>query len=341
MFARILGEIFQHSVGGSISRPPISHASRVADPESLGRLLRRVDNTDLFETRMSALVGALESNGGAKQQFVVFCSDPSTADALTAELTVRSRVPVERHDPEDDGWHRFSLNQGRSILVCDQRAEEGLNLQGGQKIIVHFDLPLNPNRVEQRLGRVDRYGSGEPVRSIVLRCSDDPMEVRWINYLDDALRVFDRSIASLQYLIDDSTRGLAKLLFEEGLEALEDLTEKSSGDDGIIEREMHNIDQQDALEALGAPSSDVFDALTDADEDWEVTESDTSKWIEDTLLFKRISAEALPPAVPQERTIFRFRYNTFNQHTLVPLETFYERCREAIDLSPALPKPRE
>lgn len=335
MFARILGEIFEHSIGGSISKSPISHASRVGDPESLGRLLRRVDTTDMFEARMSALVRTLESVNGAKQQFVVFCSDPTTADALTAELAVRLKVPVDRHDPEDDGWQRFNLNSGRSILVCDQRAEEGLNLQGGQKIVVHFDLPLNPNRIEQRLGRVDRYGSGEPVRSIVLRCSDDPMEARWINYLNDALRVFDRSIASLQYLIDDSTRGLAKLLFEEGLEALGDLTERSIGDNGVIEREMRNIDQQDALETLGAPSSDAFDALTDVDEDWEATESDTSKWIEDTLLFKRTAAEALPPAVPQERTIFRFRYNTFNQHTLVPLETFYERCREAIDLSPA------
>src|SRR5204863_127558 len=134
-------------------------------------------------------------------------------------------------------WLAFNTDATRPILVCDRRAEEGLNLQGGRKIVVHYDLPFNPNRVEQRLGRADRYGSGDAVRSIVLACRDNPFETAWIDYLDTALRVFDRSIASLQYLIEDATRSLGVSLFMEGAEAIFDLTTASAGEEGTIERE--------------------------------------------------------------------------------------------------------
>src|SRR5690606_17397247 len=128
---------------------------------------------------------------------------------------------------------------------------EGLNLQGGRKVVVHYDLPWTPNRIEQRLGRADRYGSGESVKSLVLCCQDDPLEVAWIRYLDEALRVFDRSIASLQFLIEETAKALPALLLAEGQEGILDLLERDQGDDGRIAREIRSINQQDALDALG------------------------------------------------------------------------------------------
>ena len=179
---------------------------------------------------------------------MIFCSDPKTADRLAETLTGRLKIVIDRHGPDDDNWMRFNDDPGHAILVCDRRAEEGLNLQGGKKIVVHYDVPFNPNRMEQRLGRTDRYGSGDAVLSIVLQCRDDPLANFWFNYLNTFLKLFDRSIASLQYLLDETTRKLAASLFSDGAEALADLISLSAGEEGLIEREVRAIDQQDALD---------------------------------------------------------------------------------------------
>jgi ATP-dependent helicase HepA len=333
LFTQLLERISQFRIAQAMPDLTNGEAAPPADPDALRHVFRRLGNPEIFEARASALVLALKPLLGTNRQFVVFCSDQETANALAKFLSEQLEVSVDRHDPQDESWLSFNENTSRPLLVCDRRAEEGLNLQGGRKTIVHYDLPLNPNRIEQRLGRVDRYGSGDPVRSIVLRSNDNPIEACWIDYLASGLRIFDRSVASLQYLIEDSLKDLPKLLFEEGLDALIDLTKRSAGDDGIIEREIKNLDQQDALEALGAPPSELFDALSDVDEDWKSVDRDTSDWIERTLLFIRTGLDSTVPGGPRE--IFRYRYTTFNQHTLVPLETFYEACREAVDLSPA------
>lgn len=54
----------------------------------------------------------------------------------------------------------------RHILVCTDCLSEGVNLQNGFNSIMHYDLPWNPNRVEQRNGRIDRFGQTEPEVSI-------------------------------------------------------------------------------------------------------------------------------------------------------------------------------
>ena len=332
IFAQVLDHLSQYSQSGRGAFDFLARQTHlIGDAELFGRIVRRLGSADIFEARTQALVDALRPLLGGKQQFVIFCSDAKTADTLASALVDRLQLPVDRHDPEDERWLTFNLDAGRAILVCDRRAEEGLNLQGGRKIVVHYDLPLDPNRVEQRLGRADRYGSGDAVRSLVLNCHDDPIEAAWIDYLNSGLRVFDRSVAGLQYLIEDTTRTLAGSLFAEGAEALNDLTEKSAGQDGIIEREIHNIDQQDALDALGTPPGDVLETLTEVDDDWRAIEASASTWIEQTLQFTRLTERVEGPPNLSGTAPFRYRYATSNQHTLIPLETFYAHCHRAID----------
>ncbi len=53
-----------------------------------------------------------------------------------------------------------------AILVATDVFSEGLNLQHYAAKLVHYDLPWNPNRLEQRNGRIDRFGQPEPVVKI-------------------------------------------------------------------------------------------------------------------------------------------------------------------------------
>lgn len=75
----------------------------------------------------------------------------------------------------------MSAHDGRRILVATDCLSEGINLQDGFNALLHYDLPWNPNRLEQREGRIDRfgqkaaeveigllYGSTNPVDGVVL-----------------------------------------------------------------------------------------------------------------------------------------------------------------------------
>ncbi|MBU0491456.1 MAG: DEAD/DEAH box helicase [Chloroflexi bacterium] len=59
----------------------------------------------------------------------------------------------------------------RAILLATDAISEGINLQHAAAQVVHYELPWNPNRLEQRNGRVDRFGQRQPVvyvRTLVL-----------------------------------------------------------------------------------------------------------------------------------------------------------------------------
>lgn len=308
-------------------------AALIGDANRFAAISRSLGRTGLFDDRADALITALRPLLRAKAQCVIFCSDAKTADMLANRIADDLGIIVDRHDPETAEWMAFCDGADHPLLVCDRRAEEGLNLQGGKKVVVHYDLPFNPNRLEQRLGRADRYGSGEAVRSLVLACEDDPLEIAWVTYVDSALKVFDRSVASLQYLIEQTVRGIARAVFTDGAEALVDLTNESLGEQGLIEREIKAIDQQDALDALGAPPTDLVDDLSDVDEDWQAIASDTALWLEQMLQFGRVDEQS---ASDGPSPSFRYIYSTSNRHTLIPLPTFMDHCADTLDLNLSL-----
>jgi superfamily II DNA or RNA helicase len=62
-----------------------------------------------------------------------------------------------RRDPEEPGGEV-------RILIATDAAAEGLNLQEHCRLLIHYDLPWNPNRMEQRNGRIDRHG--QPARKV-------------------------------------------------------------------------------------------------------------------------------------------------------------------------------
>ena len=64
------------------------------------------------------------------------------------------------------------------VLVATDCLSEGINLQEQFNAVVHYDLPWNPNRLEQREGRVDRYGQKRPtVKAVLLYGSDNPIDL--------------------------------------------------------------------------------------------------------------------------------------------------------------------
>lgn len=64
------------------------------------------------------------------------------------------------------------------VLVATDCLSEGINLQEHFDAVLHYDLPWNPNRLEQREGRVDRYGQKKKVvKTVLLYGSDNPVDL--------------------------------------------------------------------------------------------------------------------------------------------------------------------
>jgi superfamily II DNA or RNA helicase len=65
----------------------------------------------------------------------------------------------------------------RRLLIATDCLSEGINLQQGFNAILHYDLPWNPNRLEQREGRIDRFGQQSPeVEVALLYGSNNPID---------------------------------------------------------------------------------------------------------------------------------------------------------------------
>jgi ATP-dependent helicase HepA len=275
----------------------------------------------------------------AQVQVTVFCDAPDTADGVFESLRALLRNQVVRHrthkgDEFDDidldartldqnDWRRF-LREPEScrVLVCDRTAEEGLNLHGGRKVVIHFEFSLSPNRVEQRMGRFDRFGIGHPVESVAMICADDPDEIAWVDCLDRGFEVFNQSVASLQYLVDEVVQSLPQSWMEQGTVSLVELEKTLAGPAGRIARERRRIDQQDTLDSLGNKPDGSFEELEAVDSDWRSWGGAVRDLAEKTLQLVRHPIHWNGPIPPGDE-VFRLRY-AFDSDvaTLFPLSVF-------------------
>lgn len=125
-------------------------------------------------------------------------ADSFGAHRVAEHLSVRSR---DENAASVSQWRR---DESCRLLVCDASAEEGINLQTAD-IVVHLDLPWDVFRLEQRLGRADRFvrGGSPPVQSMVFVYGEQTYALGWFLFAADACGVFDRSVSSLQYVLAD------------------------------------------------------------------------------------------------------------------------------------------
>ena len=116
---------------------------------------------------------------------VVFCRFIDTAEYVAAELAKRLRSPragvlvVTGRLPPTERHARVSelRDHNYPVLVATDCLSEGINLQDYCSAVVHYDLPWNPTRLEQREGRVDRFGQpAEEVRVVTYWGEDNHID---------------------------------------------------------------------------------------------------------------------------------------------------------------------
>jgi superfamily II DNA or RNA helicase len=118
---------------------------------------------------------------------VVFCRYIDTAIYLGDHLgpALRRKHPkldlqvVTSEDPDDVRRDRIEKMSGDKprVLIATDCLSEGINLQELFTGVLHYDLPWNPNRLEQREGRVDRFGQqADEVKACLLYGADNPID---------------------------------------------------------------------------------------------------------------------------------------------------------------------
>lgn len=106
----------------------------------------------------------------------------------------------------------FETASGFSVLLMSEVGSEGLDLQFTD-IMLNYDLPWNPMRVEQRIGRIDRYGQrSEKVRIYSLLLADT-IEERILERLYRRIGIFEESIGDLEPILGGVIRGLTREIF--------------------------------------------------------------------------------------------------------------------------------
>jgi superfamily II DNA or RNA helicase len=123
----------------------------------------------------------------------------------------------------------------RAVLVATDCISEGLNLQHAAAEVVHYELPWNPNRLEQRNGRVDRFGQREAevgVRTLVL---DDELD----------LAILERCVRRAQEIREEL--GYAPPFFAGG-EAIRDLVRRHGR-----RRQLSLLEEPEAVEDFFDP----------------------------------------------------------------------------------------
>ncbi len=140
------------------------------------------------DNKIAACVLQIQKWHKAGYSPIVFCRYIETAKYVAARLAealgknalvecVTSEDPdevrrdrIDRMSPEDSG-------KKVRVLVATDCLSEGINLQSLFDAVLHYDLPWNPNRLEQREGRVDRFGQTKPeIQTCLLYGKDNPMD---------------------------------------------------------------------------------------------------------------------------------------------------------------------
>lgn len=97
-------------------------------------------------------------------------------------------------------WMKQLFEKHAQVLIATEAGGEGLNLQFCHHVI-NFDLPWNPMRLEQRIGRVHRFGQTKDVRIYNFSIADT-IEDRILQLLYEKIHLFEQAVGQLDAILE-------------------------------------------------------------------------------------------------------------------------------------------
>ncbi|MEG4455069.1 helicase-related protein [Microcoleus sp. N9_A1] len=187
-----------------------------ADPEEikyLVDLLDRFENTG-EDSKLSHFITILRQELNERESAIVFTQYTDTMDYLRSALQQLYGAQIACYSGrggelyQNGEWRTFPKEQIKAkflqgiikILLCTESASEGLNLQTCG-VLINYDMPWNPMRVEQRIGRLDRIGQIYDTVRIHNFYYDGTVEAKVYRKLRDRINAFQSVVGNLQPIL--------------------------------------------------------------------------------------------------------------------------------------------
>ncbi|MBI5155222.1 hypothetical protein HZA57_08290 [Candidatus Poribacteria bacterium] len=208
-----------------------TRAARAADMK--GRALARLTRYEALRDRLRSMLEA----GGEPRRFLVFtsfeCNVRPLYLLLRKELGEDTEVfflsaELEWREREKNAF-AFQECDAPCVLVSDELGGEGRNFQFADALF-HFDLPLAPWIIEQRVGRLDRVGREQEmdVDSQVL-VAPGMLDEALYEFHRDAVSVFNDSLAPVEDMMEQVTRQMIAACIDHYGEGVRSLVDEISG----------------------------------------------------------------------------------------------------------------
>ncbi len=136
---------------------------------------------------------------------------------------------------------RFRNDSSIRIMLSSEVGAEGLDFQFCD-ILVNYDLPWNPMQVEQRIGRLDRFGQTHEKIRIFNFYIADTIETRIFQRLYDRIGIFERSIGDLEAILGEQIKQLSEAALRPNLTPAEQERLAEQAAERILR---HQIEEED------------------------------------------------------------------------------------------------
>ena len=199
-----LEEFEEQALGGVIG---LSLAELEAERIKVNGLLDKARS--LFDSREESkfekLREVLRDPDYSGDKFIIFTEHRDTADFLVRRLEglgftgqvalIHGGLPYQERERQVEFFRKPDTEEGANFLVATDAAGEGINLQFCW-LMVNYDIPWNPARLEQRMGRIHRYGQTHDPVVVVNLVAGSTREGRVLKTLLDKLETIRRQLQS-------------------------------------------------------------------------------------------------------------------------------------------------
>lgn len=229
--------------------------SRPVDTESLAWV--RSHDFEANDTKYQVLRDDMVARV-AEDKILIFAFFKDTIRYLHRRLTNDGfRVVAVTGDIQDrtlrDQLLRNFENDDHQILLCSEIGAEGIDLQFC-RVMVNYDLPWNPMRVEQRIGRIDRIGQQAKRITIVNFNMLDTIDGRIYQHLYRKIEIFRTTLGDLEGIIGDEVSRLTTRLLSDELSPEEETAILEQTAQSILSRRKLEAELEDGKDALLAHS---------------------------------------------------------------------------------------
>ncbi|MBT3637141.1 MAG: DEAD/DEAH box helicase family protein, partial [Opitutae bacterium] len=201
-------------LGGFPQRRPVLHP---LDPPA--------EETPSFDQKIQWLISWLTENENEK--ILLICKTRSLVEEIYEAVQEHINLNLSQfHEglnliQRDRQAAYFADPEGARVLLCSEIGSEGRNFQFAHHLIL-WDLPENPELLEQRIGRLDRIGQTETIH-IHLPYVPNSAEEVWVRFYDQGLGIFHQPVPTaliLAHTYGEALEKLANAFDEDGLRSL-------------------------------------------------------------------------------------------------------------------------